>query len=288
LGPRFTAESEPFTNAARAGNFTADQVFKPPTMHCGRFFSGTILLALGAAGWCGAVPAEPPVAGNPYAVITNRNAFAIRPPPDPEPVAPPAPPAVPPNIFLTGVTHQGSVKKAFFVINRPGAKAPDYETAVEGDVFQDLKVLEINAREGRVKVNVGGREMILNFADNALKANAAPAIPPAAGRPGQGGVPQPAVPLPGTGSGSGPVVIGRGGVNLNANSGGVPAPVIYPGQASETGGGVVLANPPQPLTRSLPARANAPAAPAQDQVQPALDAGGRLAIPVPPVSRFDP
>jgi hypothetical protein len=255
-----------------------------------------LLLALGGVGAVAPTGAVTPGGENPYTVITNRNAFGIRPPPDPEVLPPPAPPAPPPNVFLTGVSHQNGVKKAFFVINRPGSKVPDYETAVEGDELQDLKVTEINAKEGKVRVLVSGREVVLNFADNGLKANTGPAVPNVPGRPGSGTVPQPVAPVPtAPGGGGSPVVIGRGGVNLGvpgsstALGSGAAATVGYPGAFGEPAG---MTQPPitQPLTRTLPHRAGASYGTAPDVLQAqvpiqasgAADHSAREPIPLPP------
>ncbi|HAB16998.1 MAG TPA: hypothetical protein PLX89_25060 [Verrucomicrobiota bacterium] len=249
------------------------------------------VLSLGAT--VGAIPGE-----NPYSVITNRNAFGIRPPPEPEPPVVAPPPSAPPNIFLTGVFHREGRKKAYFVINRPGSKQPDYETAGEGEEFQDFKVLEINAKEGRVRALVSGREVSLNFADNGMKSTGGggtgpgnpnvPKLPP--GSP----IPSPVAPVPlaNVGGNSGPVVIGRGGVNLNSsqpafNSTGAPsyAPV---NPADTAGGGVQI---PQ-ITRNLPTRPGTDSPqPPQDQVIPTqtvLDPNSRsgIPVPIPPPSKY--
>ena len=243
--------------------------------------------------------AIPGVAGtgeNPYGGITNRNAFGLRPPPEPETNAPPVAPAPPPNVFLTGVSHERGLKRAFFVINRPGAKTPDYETAVEGDEIQDLKVLEINAREGKVRVQVSGREVVLNFADNGMKSTGGAGAPPVPGRPGGGTpVPQPVAPVPQPVASAGPVVIGRGGVNLNVNTpaptgGGVPLPVTY----GDAGGGLPAASSGQGTTaggRVLPTRGlNRGSSGVQEQPQQTQVGGGETTgatpIPIPPPSRF--
>ncbi len=268
----------------------------------GREISGVLVL-VALAGSAAMPPAHAVPAGameNPYGVITNRNAFGLRPPPDPEVAPPPAPPAPPPNVFLTGVSHQRGVKRAFFVINRPGAKTPEYESAVEGDEIQDLKIQEINAKEGKVRVLISGRELVLNFADNGMKSVATPGAAPVPGRPG-GGVPQPVAPVPQPTSGGGPVVIGRGGVNLNDSGGNagtaVPAPV-YAGAVGDGGGGVpvqvpVNTTPNQPTARTLPARALTRGSVVADQFQApggvsesGGSTGGSISVPVPPPSRF--
>lgn len=248
------------------------------------------LAALGSLGTLWALPAD-----NPYVGITNRNAFGIRPPPEPEP--PPVvvePPPAPPNIFLTGVSDTGGRKKAYFAINRPGGKTQEYETIAEGEELDDLKVLEVDARAGKVRALVAGREVALNFADNGLKSVGGAPAPGAPGVPGRPGIPQPVAPVPAANSAqSGPVVIGRGGVNLNN-----PAPQYTPAQpATYSPGNVNQANPYNAaagnaqVTRSLPTRpGTTPAVPIQDQVQqqPVDPVTGRVPLPLPPPTRFNP
>jgi hypothetical protein len=274
-----------------AGNFESLSVLEktgmqrriPKGSRFVRWMAWSGALACGAA--LAAVPGD-----NPYAVITNRNAFGIRPPPEPEP--PPVvvpPPAAPPNIFLTGVSHSGGQKKAYFAINRPGGKTQEYETIHEGEELQDLKVLEIDAKAGRVRAMVAGREVSLTFAENGLKAAAGGAVPGAPGavpRPGQP-IPAPVAPVPMAGvggGGSGPVVIGRGGVNLNpaqpmVTTAGVPGvPTYTPGAPTADVSGGYSA----PMTRSLPGRPNAVAPSPIQNAAPIVDSNGRIPLPLPP------
>ncbi len=256
--------------------------------------AAVMFAALGPLGAWWALPAD-----NPYIGITNRNAFGIRPPPEPEP--PPvvvAPPAAPPNIFLTGVSDTGGRKKAYLAINRPGAKTQEYETIAEGEELEDLKVLEIDARGGQVKALVAGREVSLNFADNGLKSVGGTPVPGAPGAGGRPGVPNPVAPVPAANlAQSGPVVIGRGGVNLNN-----PAPQYTPAPAATySPGNVNQANPAAnqynpavgnaQTARALPTRpGTAPAVPVQDnfQQQPVDPITGRVPLPLPPPTRFNP
>ncbi|MBX3732491.1 MAG: hypothetical protein KF791_07845 [Verrucomicrobiae bacterium] len=259
-----------------------------------------LLAAFAVVPTVGAINAGSP--DNPYGVITNRNAFGIRPPPEPDQTPPPPPPpAPPPNVFLTGVSHERGIKKAYFVVNRPGAKSPDYETAREGEEIQDLKVQEILPREGKVRVLVGGREVVLNFKDNGMKS-AAGAVPVQApgGRPGTP-TPQPVAPVPQPAAQSGPVVIGRGGVNLS-DPGLAAAPAVFPGAvAAGQQGGIPVQMPamdPGTVTapRTLPARALSRGAPILNQEPSAAGipetggvvGSGGVPIPVPPPSRFAP
>jgi len=259
----------------------------------GAFGAGALAMCLGISP-VGAVTSG--AAENPYGVITNRNAFGIRPPPEPEIVPPSAPPTPPPNIFLTGITHERGVRKAFFVINRNGAKTPDYESVMEGDEIQDLRVQEILPKEGKVRVLVSGREVVLNFTDNGLKSTGGVGAPPVPGRPGAPGA-APVAPVPQPAVATGPVVIGRGGVNRSEASGSAPAPVIYAGATGGQEGGIPVQVPTQTLAdrgvptapRTLPARAlgrgNQPAetGPITSEVP---ETGVPIPIPVPPPSRF--
>lgn len=245
-----------------------------------------------------AVPSTEPSIGaveNPYGVITNRNAFGLRPPPEPDLTPPPPPPSPPPNVFLTGVSHQKGIKRAFFVINRPGAKTPEYESAVEGDEIQDLKIQEINAKDGKVRVLISGRELVLNFADNGLKSTGTPGAAP--GRPAGGAVAQPIAPVPQPAVSSGPVVIGRGGVNLSEGAG--FAGNVIPSPVNQGVAGQIPMNVSgnQPTVRTLPARAMTRGTAGADHLQspgsvnengaPLITApDGSIPIPVPPPSRF--
>ncbi|MFZ9854754.1 MAG: hypothetical protein ACO3I0_06525 [Limisphaerales bacterium] len=225
-------------------------------------------------------------ADNPYLSLTNRNAFGIKPPPPPpEPAPPPPPPpSPPPNVFLTGVSHSGGFKKAYFAINRPGGKQPDYETLQEGEEYEDLKVLEIDAAAGRVKTEIAGKEMTLSFAENGLKATGGVPTAPGGVPPKNPNVPVPAAPVPaptlvGT-SGGGPVVIGRGGSAANNPGGGlsIAQPMVQP-----------FVQPYVNLTQNNPGSFN-PAQPIQENlaVQP-IDIGGRIPPPpLPPPTRNTP
>ncbi len=271
-----------------SGNFGTVSVFTHPGMQAvARPWSLCRLIAALCGGLVVVTAATP--GQNPYVGLTNRNAFGIRPPPEPEPppvVAPP--PAAPPNIFLTGVSHTGGQKKAYFAINRPGGKQQEYETLREGEELQDLKVMEIDAKAGRVRALVNGKEVSLTFTENGLKAVAGSGLagaPGAAPRPGQP-IATPVAPVPSpisAAGGSGPVVIGRGGVTLNpGNQGSNPA---IPGSAATySPGNVQPDGSPQsiPLNRPLPIRSGAPTTlPVNDTVQP-VDTGGRIPLPLPP------
>lgn len=183
--------------------------------------------------------------GNPYIVITNRNAFGIKPPPVPVEPPPVAPVVVPPNLFLTGISFLNGLKRAYLVVNRPNAKTPDYLAVDEGYDSDGLKVLGIDPRKQTVRLMNSGTELTLNFKDNGMKGNAVPA--PVPGQPGQPGMapvrgipPPPNQPAAMAVPAGGPTIIGRGGVV--SDNAGAPAPL-----ALSSGGEV-------PLSRQLPAR----------------------------------
>lgn len=185
----------------------------------GNMRRGTVLitLALGLSG--GAARATSPDApgsqvppANSYIVITNRNAFGIKPPPLPPPAEPVAPVAPPANLFLTGISHLNGQKKAYLVVNKANAHQADYLAVDEGYDNDGLQILAIDPRKQTVRVRNSGNEITLNFKDNGLKPNSVPA-----GAAGPVNLPATApfrgVPAPSAGGGAaGPTIIGRGGV----------------------------------------------------------------------------
>ena len=160
-----------------------------------------------------AVVAEAPA--NPYIVITNRNAFGIKPPAPPVEAVPVVPVVAPPNLFLTGISHLHGLKRAYLVVNRPNGKTPDYLSVDEGYDVDGLKVLGIDHKKQTVRVMNSGTEVTLNFKDNGMKG--APVPPPGPGqKPAQGGVPALGLPGPPAYTAApltgGATIIGRGGV----------------------------------------------------------------------------
>ncbi len=202
--------------------------------------SGLAVRAVVPSDDAAAVPVVPVVAeapANPYIVITNRNAFGIKPPAPPAEPVPVAPVVAPPNLFLTGISHLHGLKRAYLVVNRPNGKTPDYLSVDEGYDVDGLKILDIDHKKQTVRVMNSGTEVTLNFKDNGMKG--APVPTPGPGqKPPQGGMPAPglpappapaytAAPLPG-----GATIIGRGGVVADnsvqvasANGGAEVAPV---------------------------------------------------------------
>lgn len=183
---------------------------------CG--LSGLAVRAVVPSGDAAAVPGVPVVAeapANPYIVITNRNAFGIKPPAPPAEPVPVAPVVAPPNLFLTGISHLHGLKRAYLVVNRPNGKTPDYLSVDEGYDVDGLKVLGIDHKKQTVRVMNSGTELTLNFKDNGIKG--APAPPPGPGqKPVQLGMPAPGLPAPpayfAAPLSGGATIIGRGGV----------------------------------------------------------------------------
>lgn len=132
--------------------------------------------------------------GSPYQGVVERNVFGLKPPPpppDPEATKPP-----PPKIFLQGITTFGGTKRALLKAQMPAkpGEPPKAEQSsfilAEGQREGDIEVLEIDAKEGTVKVNDFGTITTLDFKHNGIQQTAAAPGPGAAPRPG-GGLPAP-------------------------------------------------------------------------------------------------
>ena len=149
---------------------------------------------------------------------------------------------------------------------------------------ESLELLEIDAKGGTVRTLIGGREVSLNFKDNGLKSAAGTPVPGVPGRPGA--VPTPVAPVPyqaAQANSGGPVVIGRGGVNLSGGNQGynptpAPAATYSPGNVTQSDGSQNV--------RPLPVRPGTDATPIQNAPQP-TDASGRVPLPLPPPTRFN-
>lgn len=185
-----------------------------------------LVMGGGLLGFTGrAAVAEDPTAGagaaptNSYAGITARNAFGIRAPTPPPALAPVAQVA-PPNLFLTGMTLVGGVKRAYLIVEKVGGKQPEYLSVEEGYDRDSLEVLEIDPRRQSVRVRQVGNEVTLNFKNPGRKPVAAPAA-------GYGGTQPPAV----AAAVAAPTIIGHGGgVRDDAGT----APGVVPQPASGT------------------------------------------------------
>lgn len=167
---------------------------------------------------------------NPYRRLTLRNAFGIKPPPEPQPEVPVVvsnPPVALP-IFVTGFSLLKGVKKVYLVVNRPGSKAPEYFTAAEGEEFDGFQVLSIDPRKETVKVMNAGAEATLDFKNNGMKPVANATVP-------GGAIPTPmARPLPApAGGNAGATIIGGRGNSSGVITGGAgPQPIIETGPGS--------------------------------------------------------
>jgi hypothetical protein len=128
--------------------------------------------------------------GSPYQGVVERNVFGLKPPPpppDPEANKPP-----PPKIFLQGITTFGGIKRALLKAQMPAKPGeppkPDQSSFIlaEGQRDGDIEVLEIDAKEGTVKVNDFGTITTLDFEHNGIKTPTAAPGPGAAPQPGGG------------------------------------------------------------------------------------------------------
>jgi len=118
---------------------------------------------------------EASFAGGPYAMISERNAFGLR-PPKPVSVTPPAGPA--PKVHLTGITTIFRDKRALFKVEFPAkprekAKVESY-ILTEGQKAGPIEVLAIDVKKAQVKVNNSGTVTNLTFD----KIGPMPAPPP--------------------------------------------------------------------------------------------------------------
>jgi hypothetical protein len=149
-------------------------------------------------------------ARTPYQPIVDRNVFGLKPPPPPAP--PPEPKKEVSKIVLAGITTLGGSKKVMLKTQtpgKPGQPAQDqYYTLPEGQRDGEIEVVEIDEKNGIVKVKHSGNPVTLDFESNGNKppVSAAPvaAIPGAPGTPGvvgsPGGIPAPSTGMPGSGT----------------------------------------------------------------------------------------
>ena len=152
------------------------------------------MLALAADGLWAAVDAKAT-----YQIIVDRNPFGLRPLPPPLSAAgPPEPPPKPPASFkLVGITSIQSPKKALILKTEtaPNSK-PKYFRIEEGGRDGDIDVLEIDAKNGSVKIAYAGNNSVLKFEKENVKAAGTPggpAMPNYAAIPGMGLPPPPAM-----------------------------------------------------------------------------------------------
>jgi hypothetical protein len=117
------------------------------------------------------------VASSPYYAIADRNVFNLQPPP-PVTAPPPATPApkVMPQVVITGITDVCGRRQALVEIAEP-AKPLIKAVLAEGERVGPLEVVQIDIKQGQVKVNIGGEESV-------LRLRAPPStVPPPTGRP---------------------------------------------------------------------------------------------------------
>ena len=141
-----------------------------------------------------------------YQIIVDRNPFGLRPLPPPLSAAgPPEPPPKPPASFkLVGITSIQSPKKALILKTEtaPNTK-PKYFRIEEGGRDGDIDVLEIDAKNGSVKIAYAGNHSVLKFEKENVKAAGTPggpAMPNYAAMPGMGLPPPPAMNATGSGA----------------------------------------------------------------------------------------
>jgi len=166
-------------------------------------------VAVGFGGILLAVTARADVterAVNPYHVIIDRNPFGLRPPPAPPTNAPPTTPPVVVTVKFTGITSDSTGRKAWLVIPPQPNKNPNpqYLSIAEHEKQGDIEVLDIDEKEGTVKILNAGQAFELNFKDHGLQTPPPAAVPgiqyPRAVPPGAlptGIVPAPGTPSPG-------------------------------------------------------------------------------------------
>ena len=131
-----------------------------------------------------------------YQIIVDRNPFGLRPPPPPPSLTQPdAPPPKPPATFkLVGIMSIQSPKKVLILKTEaaPNSK-PKYLRIEEGGRDDQVDVLEIDAKNGTVKIEYAGATTLLKFEKENVKAAMAGAPGgPYAAMPG--GVPPPPYP----------------------------------------------------------------------------------------------
>jgi hypothetical protein len=104
-------------------------------------------------------------AGNPYRFICERNVFGLRPVPPPVALIRPSPPL--PKVILTGITTILGDKRALLKVQFPPqppkpAKEQCFILA-EGQSEGPIKVLEVNEKTSRVKVENSGTVVDITF-----------------------------------------------------------------------------------------------------------------------------
>ena len=157
-----------------------------------------VLLAGGMAlgGRANAVPTEP--ADTPYQTIVDRNVFSLKPPPPPPNADDNKPQPV--KITLTGITTIFGDKRVLMKSpappGKPGEPAkPELSYILtEGQREGDIEVLEIDDKNGNVKLNNAGTIVTLNIDKDGPKLPTTPMAGVPGAPPAPGGVPIPHAP----------------------------------------------------------------------------------------------
>ena len=241
-----------------------------------RTLSGLLACAVLASSLVGAL-AE--VKDNPYQVIVNRNAFALKPPPPPTPPTPAEPPPSPVEVFLTGISTLGGTKKVLLQITdkspSKGGKTEFPPPLVEGDVQGRIKVVSIDPEKGAVAIKIDGNEKTLGFEKDASKAGGAAPNPPAMIPGMMPGMPPPVnpagtVPLPG--------VTTAAGAAAALNAAGVAGAAGSRGNNVMVGGGAPSAQPAAPGYAAGAASGGAPGAIPVRPVRTYPDSAGGVTV----------
>ena len=145
-----------------------------------RFWVCTLAAAVLAADGRAIVPDN---ASEQYQAIKERNVFGLRPPPT-QPPPSNAPPQLP-KITLTGITTILGNKRALMKVLplglKPGEVAKELSLILtEGERESEIEVLQIDEKNGSVKVDNSGTVMTLTFEKDGAKlpATAAPGTVP--------------------------------------------------------------------------------------------------------------
>jgi hypothetical protein len=135
-------------------------------------------------------PVTADAAENPYAGITDRNVFDLKPPP--APVRPEDLKTPPPDLKLTGITSILGMKQALLkaqIPARPPQQAKEeFYILTENQSEGDIEVIAIDEKAGTVKVKNHGTPQTLDFANNGVKLPNSSALPVPPG-PGQARMP---------------------------------------------------------------------------------------------------
>jgi hypothetical protein len=127
---------------------------------------------------------------NPYAGITDRNVFDLKPPL--APVRPEDLKTPPPDLKLTGITSILGMKQALLkaqIPARPPQQAKEeFYILTEKQSEGDVEVIAIDEKAGTVKVNNHGTPQTLDFVNNGVKLPNAASLPVPPG-PGQAPMP---------------------------------------------------------------------------------------------------